>query len=173
MIYQTFLMRRINYSRLKPYVSLLELIIALVLVIIIANPLVLSTITGSQAPLAVVKGESMLPVLREGDIVFTYRPSPSEINIGDVIVFRASSNKLIIHRVVDVKIIGGNYYYVTKGDNNYGPDIIYFDLVGNQPLGVSYNRVVGKVLSLNDMVVKIPYLGYISLWFQEIRSSLI
>lgn len=115
----------------------------------------------------------MLPVLREGDIVFTYRPSPSEINIGDVIVFRASSNKLIIHRVVDVKIIGGNYYYVTKGDNNYGPDIIYFDLVGNQPLGVSYNRVVGKVLSLNDMVVKIPYLGYISLWFQEIRSSLI
>jgi len=170
--YRTFSTKRIDKSRIKHFAWMIEAAFSILLIIVILNPAVLSSLTGSQAPMAVVKGESMLPVLREGDIVFTYKPSPSEIRVGDVIVYKAYSNKLIIHRVVDVKIVNNKYYYVTKGDNNSGPDVIYFDVVNNRPLGISYERVVGKVLSINDIVVKIPYLGYISLWFQEIRSSL-
>jgi signal peptidase len=94
---------------------MVEVAFSILLIVIVLNPTILSSLTGSQAPMAVVKGESMLPILREGDIVFTYKPNPSEIKIGDVIVYKTYTNKLI---------------------------------------------------------VKIPYLGYISLWFQEIRFSI-
>ncbi|MFZ8791425.1 MAG: signal peptidase I [Thermosphaera aggregans] len=163
---------RIDKSKIKQYTWMVEVALSILIIVIVLNPAILSSLTGSQAPMAVVKGESMLPVLREGDIVFTYKPNPSEIRIGDVIVYKTYTNKLIIHRVVEVRIVDGKHYYVTRGDNNPGPDIIYFDVVNNRPLGVSYDRVVGKVLSVDNFIVKIPYLGYISLWFQEIRSSI-
>lgn len=170
--YLIFSTIRIDKSKIKQYTWMVEVAFSILLVVIVLNPAILSSLTGSQAPMAVVKGESMLPILREGDIVFTYKPNPSEIRIGDVIVYKTYTNKLIIHRVVEVRIVDGKYYYVTRGDNNPGPDIIYFDVVNHRPLGVSYDRVVGKVLSVDGFVVKIPYLGYISLWFQEIRSSI-
>lgn len=114
---------------------------------------------GIGVSLAVVRGVSMLPTLREGDIVLLAKAEPHEIGVGDVVVFRAGP-KLIIHRVVEVRVIGGEYYYVTKGDNNPIEDISYFD----QGMGIPYSRVVGRVISLGGHVLKIPYLGYLSIW---------
>lgn len=114
-------------------------------------------------PIAVVQGQSMLPLLREGDIVLAYRPPPNEIGVGDIIIYQAHG-KLIIHRVVGVVSIGGRYFFITQGDNNPLPDYLYFDVVDGAPVGVSYDRVMGKVVELDRAVFKIPYLGYLSIW---------
>ncbi|WP_440059854.1 signal peptidase I [Thermogladius sp. 4427co] len=147
----------------------------LVILLMVVTPLVntgLSYVSGSSfnAPIAVVEGTSMYPLLREGDLVFTYKPPPNQIKIGDIIIYSAGG-KLIIHRVIRVNVIENNYYYVTQGDNNPIPDYIYFDIVDGEPVGVSYHRVVGVVLSISGHTFKIPYLGYLSIWYHKLLGS--
>lgn len=120
---------------------------------------------GLGVSLAVVRGTSMLPTLREGDVVLLVKAGPDEIEVGDVVVFRAGP-KLIIHRVVEIRIVGGEHYYVTKGDNNPVEDVSYFD----HGIGVSYSRIVGRAASLSGHVLKIPYLGYLSIWAHSSSS---
>jgi len=117
-----------------------------------------------EVPAAIVKGRSMLPLLREGDIVFIVRCKPDEIKTGDVIVYKSKiESKLIIHRVISVVYSNEEYYYITKGDNNAIIDIGEFD----KNLGVNQKRVVGKVLSIGNYVFKIPYLGNLALMLRK------
>lgn len=112
--------------------------------------------------MAVVKGESMLPLFREGDLVFINKVKPDEIKVGDIIVYSTRGGSLIIHRVIEVKVEDNKYYYVTKGDNNVFPDFAYFE----NGKGIPYNRVVGKIFTIGDNAVKIPYLGHLALMFR-------
>jgi signal peptidase len=117
-----------------------------------------------EVPAAIVKGRSMLPLLREGDIVFIIRCKPDEIKVGDIIVYKSKiEGKLIIHRVINILYSNGEYYYITKGDNNAIMDIGEFD----RSLGINQKRVVGKVLSLDNYVFKIPYIGNLALMLRK------
>lgn len=117
--------------------------------------LLLSEIYLAETPLAVIKGRSMLPLLREGDIVFIVKVKPDEIVEGDIVVFEWRGG-LIIHRVVDRVVVDGKYYYVTKGDNNPFEDVYYYP-------GAPFEKIIGKTLSINGAVFKIPYLGSLTL----------
>ncbi len=146
-------MPRISISKL---VEIIVLVIAVVFAIFSRQ--ILSIVTGSSVPLAVVDGYSMCPTLREGDLVISYNVSPEDIRVGDIIIYESYKKELIIHRVVGVSVVNGKYYYVTKGDNNREPD----------PFKVPYEKVRGKVLEVsNGSVFKIPYLGYLSLWIHK------
>ncbi|MEM4717388.1 MAG: signal peptidase I [Desulfurococcaceae archaeon] len=112
--------------------------------------------------IAVVKGESMLPLFREGDLVFINKVKPDEVKVGDIIVYSTRGGSLIIHRVIEVVVEDNTYYYVTKGDNNTFPDFIYFE----NGKGIPYTRVVGKILTIGDNAVKIPYIGHLALIFR-------
>jgi len=147
--------------------SALKLALLIVVVILSINlRTILFFVTGSSSPIAVVRGYSMYPLLREGDIVFAYRPEPSHIKEGDIIVYRGVRGNLIIHRVVGVRVVGNAYYYVTKGDNNPLPD--YYEFTGPGNAGIPYDRVEGVVLSINGYTFKIPYIGYLSIWYHTI-----
>ena len=124
---------------------------------------ILVIVTGSETPIAVIHGYSMYPLLREGDLVFAYKAPPDAIKVGDIIIYEGIDKRLIIHRVIEVKVINGKYYYVTKGDNNDIPDILQF--TGPNRAGVPYDRVKGVVFSIDKTVFKIPYLGYLSIWY--------
>lgn len=147
----------------------------------------------SYVSFAVVKGNSMLPLLREGDLVVLVRPGPEDIKVGDIIVYKAlrAGSTYIIHRVIAVEKVGSAYYYRTAGDNNrivytvperdFKPGPAYIRIVGSEdgwivveryvedrqyydaPYGVSYSRVLGKVISIGGKPLKVPYLGYVSL----------
>lgn len=69
-----------------------------------------------------VKGFSMSPLIRDGDIA-TFAPlSGDEIEIGQVIAFvRPSDKKMVVHRLVGVREAAG-LQYVPKGDNISRPD---------------------------------------------------
>lgn len=143
------------------YKSREKLTAMLILVLIIVVVIITMKMYLADIPVAVVKGNSMLPLLREGDVVFIIKPGPYEIKEGDVIVFWTPDNTtLVIHRVIKVVKVNNVSYYVTKGDNNPFKDTYY-------PVGVPYGKVVGKVASMGNSVYKIPYIGYITLMFKH------
>jgi signal peptidase I len=118
----------------------------------------------------------------KGDIIILIGKKPEQIQVGDVIVFQAKKPYPIIHRTVNKKVGA----FETKGDNNGDqireyiiPDpkqsgyAIDAQLPPNTqpPLGsvevldetnVPTNRLLGKA------VFRIPYLGYIKIWFVDL-----
>lgn len=76
--------------------------------------------------------------------IVVYQTVPSDY-------FYQLGDSYIVHRVYAVINASGNYFVLTKGDNNPGLDIQY----GNYPFNLSY--VQGKV------VTSVPYLGYLKL----------
>ena len=84
-----------------------------------------------------------------GSLAVAYKVSPSQIMVGDVIIYHINYeglNEDVIHRVVNEPEINGTYYYTTKGDAN--PFSFPFEY------NIPYSHVVGKVEYV------IPYLGY-------------
>ena len=81
--------------------------------------------TGTTSPFFVVQGISMEPAYHAGDLLIGSREAPTEIKIGDVIVFRVPPDarerlKLpnkVAHRVASISAENGRLVYTTKGDN--------------------------------------------------------
>ena len=147
------------------------------IVLVLATPTMLRHALGTEIPLAVVKSTSMVPTLNVGDIVVIVGVDPSTIRPGDIIIYDKRVNTrifsraplmpveqmgyIIIHRVIEVYVdpSTGKVYFRTKGDNNFSAD----------PWVVPEEGVLGRVLMLNVngklYLVKIPYIGYLSLYF--------
>lgn len=66
-------------------------------------------------------------------------------------LFYQLGDSYIVHRIYAVLNASGNYYFLTKGDNNPGLDLQY----GNYPFNMS--NIEGRV------IYSIPYLGYFKL----------
>lgn len=114
----------------------------------------------ASVPVAIVKGNSMYPLLREGDIVFIARVNPRDVFVGDVIVFSTPGGRLVVHRVVEVVEFNGRRYFVTQGDNNPIKDFYY-------PIGVPDDRLIGRLATVGDAIIKIPYVGSVALFFRK------
>ncbi len=68
-----------------------------------------------------LKGHSMYPTLRPGDIGFIEKCSVDDLAIGDIVVFNAN-DILIGHRIIDIKEDVGNKIFTTKGDKSRTKD---------------------------------------------------
>ncbi|MDH4214594.1 MAG: signal peptidase I [Candidatus Thorarchaeota archaeon] len=107
---------------------------------------------GTSSPLVVVESESMIPNLNVGDLLVLQAHAPEDIIEGNIIVYTADwHDKPIVHRVVERQLVGSEYHYYTKGDNNSARDPGYR----------IYEDIVGVV------VLAIPYLGYITLFLHQ------
>lgn len=95
-----------------------------------------------------------------GDIIVLLGNNPNEIKIGDVIVFGANKPDPIIHRVIKIWQ-NEDYHFQTKGDHNPHP-------IDNEvkELDIHEERIIGKA------VFKIPFLGYIKIWFVDLLKLL-
>jgi len=105
------------------------------------------------SPFYVVEGRSMEPSLHVGDLVVALPVDPRGVSCGpqgDVIIYRDSYGRLIIHRAVGCIEVGGRLLFLTKGDNVPVPD--------QDPLDYSTwlpgDRIVAR------MVFSIPIVGY-------------
>jgi len=79
-----------------------------------------------------VHGDSMLPNLKDGDMVKVQ--NCNEYKIGDVIAYSFFNNERItifIHRIIFLR----NHYVLAKGDNNNFID----------PIRIKKNDIIGKV----------------------------
>lgn len=114
-----------------------------IILMVIAFFEALKVVTGTSVPLAVVEGNSMYPTLHDGDVVLLVGAKPSDLKVGDIIVYK-SGGKYIIHKIISIEIRNGKYYFITQGENNPLPD---------RP--VPEDSVVGRV------VFRIPLIGVI------------
>lgn len=99
----------------------------------------------------VIGSSSMAGHINKGDAIIYERYDGGLINKDEVIVFKRDNIK-VIHRVVDVRVVNGEYRYYTKGDANMQRDDGY----------VTAKDIIGTT----DL--KIKYIGYPSLWLRDI-----
>ena len=102
-----------------------------------------------------------------GDVIIVYGRDPSNIEVGDVILFKGqdkvqlpdgSEESLfylnygpIIHRVVEIEFENDTFYFTTKGDNN--------PVIMPKEIRIPQEDVIGTA------VVRIPYLGLLNYYF--------
>jgi len=143
----------------------------------------------------------MEPTLNVGDLIIRGDKDPEEIKVGeedgDILILRGpdyfydegfdpifwgnlEEGTPIIHRAIDKKKIGDKWYFMTKGDNNLVADGGYkfinktdeYDYVV-----IEYNSsnviYISETEILGIVIFKIPYIGYIKLYFPVIFAFLI
>ncbi len=82
-----------------------------------------------------LKGFSMYPTLKPGDVGLVEKCRPETLKIGDIVVFK-SNNILIGHRIVDIKTKNGETIFIAKGDKNLNNDAPF-----------TSNELLGKITS--------------------------
>lgn len=90
----------------------------------------------------------------KGDIILLKGKNSKDLKRGDIIVFQSPFHpEPIIHRIVAINVSDGKRFFTTKGDHNgeSGPVDVRID----------ESKVIGKAY------LKIPYMGYIKIWFME------
>ena len=115
-------------------------------------------------PFAPVTGISMTPVFKEGDLIMYEKISPSEVEVGDIIVYNIPllTQKLynyptvVAHRVVGITDTTMGLHYRTKGDNNPVKD----------PWSIYPRDIIGKVSQ------RISYLGFPLLFLQGRQGAI-
>ena len=125
--------------------SIIPLIVAIILVIWFALGIF------PIKPVAVATG-SMEKELFTGDVVIIKKSNANDINVGDIIEYQMEGYT-VIHRVVEKKQRSGEFYFVTKGDNNNAPDAAE----------VREDQLIGKV------IFKIRYIGYPAIWLHLLQ----
>jgi len=100
----------------------------------------------------VVGSGSMEPNINIGDMVLVEKTKQyNNLKIGDVLVYK-NSDKVILHRIVEIKKDGNSYIFKTRGDNNEGIDA----------WDIHEADVIGKTN------IRIPIIGYPSVWLNEL-----
>jgi len=95
----------------------------------------------------------------KGDIMILKGVNAENVNVGEVIVFKDGKPDPFIHRVI-LKWKDNSYHFQTKGDNN--PSSIKTDYLDET--NIKEEQLIGKA------VFRIPFLGYIKIWFVELLS---
>ena len=98
-----------------------------------------------------------------GDIMILYGSKPDDLEQGDVLVFKAARPDPIIHRIVQKTYTNEGYVVQTKGDHN-AKSINTPDL---NEIVITEQQLIGKA------IVRIPYLGYVKIWFVELANFLL
>lgn len=121
------------------------------------TPKALSEYLGTDTPIAAITSGSMWPALKKGDLVFVEAiENQKELEVGDIIVFR-NPKGYTIHRIKEINDIK----IVTKGDANNISDV-----------PIKFSDVVGKTLEYsNGSPVRIPRMGYFSIWLNGRKNS--
>ena len=113
----------------------------------------LALYSGSVLPLRLIKGTSMEPALRAGDVVLLKSVPLSDVRVDDIVAYDApdaasgvsGGSKVILHRVIKTQVSDGALVLNTKGDNS---DVDPWSVRASEFRGVQSLRIplVGKPL---------------------------
>ena len=98
---------------------------------------------------------SMRPNIGVGDVVIVdQHVKYKDLSVGEVIAYKYNGI-VVVHRLVDIIVIGDEYYFYTQGDANEDRDnyVIYA------------NTILGRVNT------KIPYIGLPTVWLNELFNK--
>lgn len=110
-------------------------------------PKALAFFLETDYPMASITSGSMWPSLKKGDLILIKGVGDKEeIGINDIIVYQ-NPKGFTIHRIIKME----EKTLTTKGDANNVED-----------LPVEYEKVIGKIFTINDKPLRIPFLGSVS-----------
>ena len=152
-LYIRYTKNRINHLRSRENIrnsdpkNIIPLIIAIVLVVWFAVGIF------PIKPVAIASA-SMEKELYVGDVAIIKKCKANDVNVGDIIEYQMDGYT-VIHRIIEKKQKQGNFYFITKGDNNKAPD----------SKEVIEDQLIGK------LVFKVRYLGYPAIWLHILQSE--
>ena len=126
-------------------------VVITVLAIVIVTSVIMLISNQFRFGAFVIATESMTGEINKGDTVIYERYDDQLIVVGQVIAFE-SNGVVVVHRVVDIKIINEETRYFTKGDANEDMDAGY----------ILDSNIVGLVN------FKLPFIGYPTLWVRSL-----
>lgn len=137
--------------------ALLVILVVLILLTVILQRVSNNTLSlGGFRIFNIVTG-SMIPKYEVGDVLISKAINPSEIKVGDDIVYQGKegtfAGKIVTHQVIDIESENGIYKFHTKGLANDEEDPI-----------VSQEQVSGKI------IYKVKSLSYISRLISNLYS---
>ena len=97
---------------------------------------------------------SMYPNLKAGDLVFIKKCTANDVKISDIIEYQMDGYT-VIHRIKEIYQNNGEFFFITKGDNNDEED----------SLPVREDQLIGKA------IFKIPYLALPTIWIHNLNSQ--
>lgn len=97
-----------------------------------------------------IMSASMYPEIKVGDAVLIKKCSPNDIEVQDIIEYQMEGYT-VIHRVIEIYQEDGEFFFITKGDNNDDPDSI----------PVRESQLIGKA------IYKIPYIAIPAVWLRS------
>jgi signal peptidase I len=106
-----------------------------------------------------VQGVSMLPVLKQGDVITIQKQG--NYKIGDILVFNYKNNELLVHRLLMIK----NNKYYCKGDNAFRLE----DIKSEQIVGKALSKVSnGKSDEIRCSKLKLKVICYFSIQINKV-----
>ena len=125
---------------------LLFIIVILMLIVVILQRVTDNSVTIGGYRMFTVATGSMVPQYEVGDILISKEIEPSQIKVGDDIVYRGKEgsfkDKVVTHRVISIEQENGEYKIITKGIANQEQDP---EITDEQV----YGKVVYKVQTLS------------------------
>jgi len=88
----------------------------------------------------------------KGDLMILKGKNPSDLDIGNTIVFTGNRDP-VIHRLVSKEKINGKYLLSTKGDNNAKQ--------------LSYEQDITEEQLIGKAIIRVPLLGYVKIIFAD------
>ena len=156
-------------SRKKSVIKTL-IVIGIIVGSLVGSFFIICAVWNTDTPITVVEGNSMIPTLSDGDIIFLQKPQNlGDIQngshtgrTGDILVFYAPlQGFLVIHRVIYKEFKDGKWYFNTQGDKDgEGPDNLdLYGFPGNGYLPEDYIKGV--------MIGRIPWIGNIGIFLRD------
>ena len=142
--------RRISSSRYRQHNLIFYVIVTIMLLVIV----MLTSGYFKYYALTIGSG-SMMPTINKGDVVIVKTLKQNElkeIKKNDVLVYN-HDRKIIVHRIIEIKELGGKEYYLTKGDNNATKDAYLVDkedVIGIVSFRIKY--IGYPTVSLNEKI---------------------
>lgn len=93
-----------------------------------------------------VKGSSMYPSIKNGDLIAIDRSNKDKYEVGNVVSFIMEDGAIFTHEIIKVEDVNDNYKYFTKGINNTYQDNDYIEI----------KQIIGEYKGF-----RIPLLGYV------------
>ena len=152
--------------------TILIVVLALVLTVIIVQRVSHNKATVGGYGIYTVVSESMIPEYNIWDMLFAKKVDPSEIKVGDDVVYQGKegdfADKIVTHRVIKIIRHGNDYNFITKGIANpvEDPEITADQIYGKVVLKSVVLTEISKLINTTYgfyFIIFVPFVVIVTL----------